>query len=334
MWPLPLVWVTGALLVLGTAGAGLAHPLAPALLELHEEADGAVAVTWKTSRYRAPGADVTPRLPADCAPEAPAPVWRGDAESVVAAWRVRCPQGLVGATLGVDGLATAGVDALVRVTLADGRVVRGLVRAAAPDFVVPARESPGAIARAYAALGIDHILGGLDHLLFVAALLLLMRSRRLLLETVTAFTVGHSITLSLAALDLLRVPSRPAELLIAASVFALAVELARPAGAPPTLLRRRPWLLALAFGLLHGLGFAGALREIGLPSGDVPLALFAFNAGIEIGQLAVIAALLALRAGLARLPLRWPAWAEQVPVYAIGTLAAYWCIERAAAWLR
>jgi hydrogenase/urease accessory protein HupE len=310
-----------------------AHPLAPALLELRELGEGRVAVTWKTSRYRATGSDVAPQLPDACVGVA-APQTSGDADSLTSTWEVRCAGGLVGARLGVTGLGAAGIDALIRVTLADGRVVRGVVRAAAPEFIVPAREARLAIARAYVAIGIEHILTGFDHLLFVAGLMLLVRGRRLLIETITAFTVGHSITLSLAALDLLRVPTRPVELLIAASVFVLAVELTRPADAPPSLLRRRPWLLALAFGLLHGLGFAGALRDVGLPSGDVPLALLSFNLGIEIGQLAVIAALLAGAAALARLPLRWPAWAPLAPVYVIGSLAAYWCLERAAALIR
>ncbi len=316
--------------LLGWAALAAAHPLAPALLELKELPDGRVAVSWKTSRYRATGSQVAPLLPATCATLSE-PQQSGDAESLTSTWEVRCGGGLIGARIGVSDLDRAGIDALVRVTLADGRVVRGVVRAGAPEFVVPARESRWLIGRAYVAIGFEHILSGFDHLLFVAGLMLLVRGRRLLIETITAFTVGHSITLSLAALDLLRVPARPAELLIAASVFVLAVELTRPPDGPQSLLRRRPWLLALGFGLLHGLGFAGALREIGLPSGDVPLALLSFNVGIEIGQLSVIAALLSAAAALRRLPIRWPAWTTQAPVYVIGTLAAYWCFERAAA---
>jgi len=321
------------LLVAGTGSVASAHPLAPALLELRELGEGRVAVTWKTSRYRATGSDVEPLLPEDCsALRAPQSVV--DADSLVLTWEVRCAHPLVGQRFAVSGLGPAGIDALVRVTLADGRVVRGVVRAAAPDFLVPAREQPLAIARAYVAIGIEHILNGFDHLLFVAGLMLLVRGRRRLLETITAFTVGHSITLTLATLDLVRLPSRPIELLIALSIFVLAVELTRDAAAPPTLLRRRPWLMALAFGLLHGFGFAAALREVGLPAGDVPLALFSFNLGIELGQLAVVAALLLAAAALARLPLRWPRWAPQVPVYVIGSLAAYWCFERAAVLMR
>ena len=185
----------------------------------------------------------------------------------------------------------------------------------------------------YATLGVAHILTGLDHLLFVAGLLLLARTPRRLVETVTAFTVGHSITLTLAVLDLVRVPVAPIELAIALSVFWLAVELARTPRRP-TLVQRRPSLLAGLFGLLHGLGFAAALQAVGLPSGDVPLALVAFNAGIEAGQLGFVAVCLLAAAALRRLPLAWPRWARELPLYAMGSLAAFWCFERAAALLR
>ncbi|MGH7789157.1 MAG: HupE/UreJ family protein, partial [Candidatus Binatia bacterium] len=215
-----------------------------------------------------------------------------------------------------------------------GRVVRAVVRAADPYLSIPAREAWTAILRAYVVIGIEHILGGLDHLLFVAGLLLLVRTRRLLIETITAFTVGHSITLSLAVLDVVRLPSGPIELLIACSVFWLAVELARDPTARPSLVQRRPWIMALAFGLLHGLGFASALQEVGLPQADLPLALVAFNLGIEIGQLLFVALCLSAAALLRRVPARWPAWAAQVPLYIMGTLAAFWCFERAAALIR
>lgn len=319
----------GALLLLLATAAG-AHPLAPALLELHELGDRRVAVTWKTALQRAPGVEIAPVLPAGCRDENE-PQVSADGESVTATWTLCCDApSLVGARVGVDGLRRAKIEALVRVTLADGRVIRSVLRAAEPRLTIPPRERRLDVLRAYAGLGIEHILSGFDHLLFIAGLLLLVRGGWLLVETITAFTVGHSITLSLAALDLVRVPARPIELLIALSVFVLAVELARPPD-PPSLLRRRPWIMAFAFGLLHGLGFASALREAGLPQADVPLALFSFNLGIEIGQLAFVAALLLAAAALRRTRLRWPRWAAQIPLYVIGSLAAFWCFERAAA---
>jgi hydrogenase/urease accessory protein HupE len=318
-------------LSLTLAAVATAHPLAPALLDLRELGGGRVAITWKASRFSTPGAHVAPVLPASCRAEG-GPVATVDAESVTRTWTVSCdPAGLVGSPVGFAGLDEARIDALVRVTLADGRLIRGIVRAAEPLLTIPERERRLDVVRAYAAIGIEHILTGFDHLLFVAGLVMLVRGRRQLIETVTAFTVGHSITLSLAVLDLVRLPSRPTELLIALSVFLLAVELAREPADRPSLLRRWPWAMALLFGLLHGLGFAGALREVGLPQADVPLALFAFNLGIEIGQLAFVAALLAAGAALGALHVGWPRWAQRVPLYTMGSLAAFWCFERAAA---
>jgi hydrogenase/urease accessory protein HupE len=284
-------------------------------------------VLWKTSRYRATGSDVEPILPGDChASSASSAV--EDADSLTLRWEVRCAHGLVGQSIAIGGLGPAGIDALIRVMLADGRVVRGVVRANAPRFVVPAREALQTVARTYLAIGAQHVVSGLDHLLFLAALLLLARRTRAFVEAVAAFTVGHSLTLALATLGILPLPSQPIELAIALSVFAMAVELTRESAAP-TLLRRRPWLIALPFGLLHGFGFADALRQIGLPAGEVPLALLSFNLGIELGALGVVAALLLLAAALRRLPRPLPVWAAQAPVYVIGTLAAYWCFERA-----
>jgi hydrogenase/urease accessory protein HupE len=237
----------------------------------------------------------------------------------------------VGYRIGFSGLSDSKTDALVRVKLADGRLTRGVVRGAEPFLLVPERESSFGVFRSYAELGVAHILTGLDHLLFVFGLLLLVVGVKPLIKTVTAFTVGHSITLSLAALGLVNLPSRPIEVLIALSVFFLAVELSRSVDAPPTILRRFPWLMAAVFGLLHGLGFASALVEVGLPQTDIPLALFSFNVGIEIGQLAFVFVVLILKRLLRPLFVQLPRWAELVPLYAMGSLAAFWCFQRAAA---
>jgi len=188
------------------------------------------------------------------------------------------------------------------------------------------------VLRGYGGLGIAHILSGPDHLLFVLGLLLLVGPRRQLVQTITAFTLGHSITLSIAALQLATVPSRPIEVLIALSVLLLAVELARGAR-DDTLLHRFPWVMALAFGLLHGFGFAGTLAEAGLPAGAIPLALLSFNLGIELGQLAFVGAALAAAVLLARVAPAFAAYGRQPVIYAMGILAAFWCFQRTALWL-
>ena len=236
---------------------------------------------------------------------------------------------MVGETLRVTGLDASQTDALVRVELADGRTLRAVLSSDSDSFEIPAREDAPRVFRSTLRLGVGHILGGLDHLLFVFGLVLLVGSGRTLLATVTSFTLGHSLTLSLAVLGFVHFPTRAAELAIAASILVLAVELTREPGAKPTWLRRTPWGMACLFGLLHGFGFAGALAEVGLPAGEIPAALLAFNLGIEFGQLAFVLAVLLARRALRPALARAPGALARIPAYAIGSLAAYWCFQRA-----
>ncbi len=324
----------GALLLPGPAAA---HRLAPSLLSLRETGGGEVRVLWRTPLLQPSGARLEPALPEHCETRGE-PTASVDGGGASLAFVLDCGgRGLVGTEVGVRGLAESGTGALVRVELADGRVLQGVLAGGRDRFPVPARERPAQVAASYLSLGTGHILGGLDHLLFVLGLVLLVRGRRALLAAVTAFTAGHSVTLSLAALGVVRFPTAWIELAIAGSVFALAVELAggTPDGGAPAggHGRGRPWAWAFAFGLLHGLGFAGALAEIGLPAGEIPWALASFNAGIELGQLAFVAAVLLVRRALAAPLATAPGWVARVPVYGIGSLAAYFCLERAAALL-
>lgn len=321
-----------ALVVLLLPSVGLTHGLDPASLTLRETRPGVFDVRWRASALRLPGANVQPVLPARCRR-----IDRGDVveeiDRVVLRWTVDCgPGGLAGESVGIDDLAAAKINALLTIDRLDGEKMQAVLGPRTPSYTVPARPSRWDVVCGYVRLGVEHILTGPDHLLFVFGLLLLVSASRLLVQTITAFTLGHSLTLSAAALHLASVPSRPVEVLIAASVLTLAVELAREAGRP-TLLRRFPWAMAVAFGLLHGFGFAGALAEAGLPPDDIPLALFSFNGGIEIGQLAFVGAVLAA-GGLAT---RWlPAVtirSARFAVYAMGILSAFWCVERIAAWL-
>lgn len=195
--------------------------------------------------------------------------------------------------------------------------------------------SLGSAISRYAGLGVEHILAGVDHLLFVFGLLLIVSGVQIrfgmLIKTVTAFTVAHSITLGLATLGFVNVPSRPVEAAIALSIVVLAMEVVRGWEGRQSLTHRQPWLVAFGFGLLHGLGFAGALADVGLPQAEIPVALLFFNVGVEFGQLLFVVVALAGILLIRRIPAPLPAWAAFAPVYLIGTTGAYWVIERIAA---
>lgn len=325
----PVALLAGVSLLLGAVPAR-AHPLAPALLELREQPGGRVEVKFKTPAKRLPGTKLVPLLPESCSATAPSTSER-EGTAVVERYAATCRASLAGARVGIRGLETSQTDALLRVELADGRHIQSVLRSSEPSLVIPERPSRLAVLRDYARLGIEHIASGFDHLLFVFGLLVLVAARTgPLLKTVTAFTVGHSVTLSLAVLGLVAFPSGLVELAIAGSIFLLGAELAQGPDATPGRLRRFPWAMAGAFGLLHGFGFAGALAEIGLPNGEIPLALFAFNVGIELGQLAFIGLVLAAWRLVMRVQVPLPSWSRALPAYGVGCLAAYWCIERAA----
>jgi hydrogenase/urease accessory protein HupE len=230
----------------------------------------------------------------------------------------------------VVGAGFAG-SVIARVALDDGRVSNVILRADAPAFVVPEQENRMDVVRSYVSLGVEHILTGFDHLAFVVGLLLLVRDRRQLLLTITAFTAGHSVTLSLAVLGYVNVPSRPVEAFIALSILVVAVEVARRSDAPLTAIERRPWAIAFAFGLLQGFGFAGALAEIGLPTNEIPLALLSFNVGIEAGQLIFVGAGLGVYGAIRALHFARFSYGRYVAAHSIGDLAAFWFIERVVA---
>jgi hydrogenase/urease accessory protein HupE len=232
-------------------------------------------------------------------------------------------------------LAASRIDVLVRVERSDGTAQVGRVLPLAPRFLVTA--SPGAfeVAQTYTVLGIEHILTGIDHLLFVLALLTLVQGTRRLIATITAFTLAHSLTLFAATLGWLNVPGPPVEAVIALSIVFVAGEIVHARQGQPGLTQRWPWIVAFSFGLLHGLGFAGALAEVGLPPLSIPMALLFFNVGVEIGQLifiAVVLAAIALARRIARhLKIDAPSWGWRVPPYAIGGIASFWVVQRVAA---
>jgi len=319
--------VLAALLSLAT-GTATAHQFAPALLELKELGDDRVSVRWKQPVVRIIGSNIQPILPINCKGIGKHEVSR-EGTGMVATWEIECAGGLVGRSVGVDGIASSRADVLLRVKLADGAAWRQVLTADAPSFQIEAAAEQHGVLRGYTVLGAKHILTGWDHLVFVLGLVLLIGSGKPLLWTITAFTFGHSVTLGLAALGFVNVSQAPIEAMIALSIYALAIEIIRAQRGKRTFLQRAPWIVAGAFGLLHGLGFAGALAEVGLPAEEIPLTLFSFNLGIELGQLGFVAGLLALLAGWRALPpLRLPEWSEQIPAYAIGGLGMFWFFER------
>jgi hydrogenase/urease accessory protein HupE len=343
-----------------------AHEVRPAFLELTERAPGEFDVLWKVPAVGGaplageeiphsqpaplddPGATKT--MPCGCPAPTLAQLSRGvlpihpslprDAETIsrprserlfgaeVKRWTIRVPHGLEDWEVSVHGLSATMVDVLVRVAFKDGRVVSRLLRPDAPSFVFT-RETAGPAAGGYFVLGVEHIIFGVDHLLFVLALVLIVRGVRLLVKTITAFTIAHSITLVLATLGMVHVPSAPVEAVIALSIVFVASEIVLRRRGERGLTERAPWLVAGLFGLLHGFGFAGALSQVGLPANDIPLALLYFNIGVEAGQLAFVVVALGVIALLRRL--RLPEWSPLLPPYAIGSLAMFWVIQRIAA---
>jgi hydrogenase/urease accessory protein HupE len=245
-------------------------------------------------------------------------------------WQIRVPGGLEGKAVAFPGLSEVPIDILARLARSDGTVQLDRISPSQPRFEI--KSAPGAfeISRTYSSLGIQHILTGFDHLCFVLALVAIVGFNRRLLWTVTAFTIAHSITLALATLGVIHMPRPPVEATIALSIVFVANEIVQQQRGRVGLAARWPWLIAFCFGLLHGLGFAGALAEIGLPENSIPFALLFFNIGVEIGQLLFIAAVFAatrllLLIAANRVELRR---AASVPAYLIGGLSSYWVIER------
>jgi len=322
-----LLWSIVAMLLL--ASSAQAHESRPAYLEVTETAPGRYDVLWRTPVLSGMRLPVVLRLPAD-ARNITEPTVREIQDSLIERRIVEVPGGLAGKRVEFPGLQATITDVLARVQLADGAYSTTLVHPREPWIEIAASQGPFAVFGTYVRHGIEHILLGYDHLLFVLALMLIVRSVRVLVWTITAFTIAHSITLALATLGVVHVPGPPVEATIALSILLLAGEILRVRRAQPSLTAKWPWVVAFSFGLLHGFGFAGALTAVGLPRNDVPLALFAFNVGVELGQLLFIAVVLGLLALARRVPLPHPLTQHALPVasYAIGTLAAFWFVER------
>jgi hydrogenase/urease accessory protein HupE len=308
------------------------HEVRPAYLQIDEIGPGRYQLLWRTPVLSGMHLPVVLRLP-DEIHDVTAPAMQELSDSLVER-RVfdAGVQGLAGRRIEFVGLQATVTDVLVRVQMLGGMHSTTLVRPSQPWIDIATSQGPLTVAGAYLSHGIEHILLGIDHLLFVLGLILIVRSKRMLLLTVTGFTVAHSITLSLATLGVLHVPGPPVEACIALSILLLASEILRRQRGEPSLTASWPWAVAFSFGLLHGFGFASALIDIGLPRGDVPLALLSFNVGVEAGQLAFIAAVLGVigSAKQFRIPEIVERRLRTVTAYGVGTVAAFWFVERLA----
>lgn len=304
-----------------------AHEVRPAYLELREIHAGEVAVLWKTpmrgERRLALSAEFSGRT------ENLTPVvTRGTGSEAVQTWRIKAIDPLRGQTVRIGGLEGTMTDVLVRAEFADGTTWTQRLTPAHPAAAIPTLQSGLRVAGVYLMLGIEHILFGIDHLLFVLALIIITKGTWRLVKTITAFTIAHSITLALATLGFLHVPQEPVEAVIALSIVFVAAEIVHARGGREGLTARAPWVVAFAFGLLHGFGFAGALSEVGMPQGQIPVALLFFNLGVEAGQLLFIAAVLSVIALIRRLHMPSPLWVEWAPSYTIGSVAMFWVLQR------
>lgn len=317
--------------LLGSAGQpAFGHESRPGYLQLKETTPSVFEVLWRRPAKGEMVLSMQPQLPPNCAPQGPrTQVLQPGA--LVERWTVDCGStGLTEQSLRIDGLELTLTDVLVRLAYANGSVYTHILKPSSTVFTINAEPSTWQMALDYGVMGVEHILGGIDHLLFVLALLIIVQGTRRLIATITAFTVAHSLTLIAATMGWVHVPIQPVEAVIALSIVLVASEILHARQGRIGITQRWPWLVAFAFGLLHGFGFAGALAEVGLPQQEVPLALLMFNVGVETGQLLFVAAVLLSLAALRRTRLVWPRWMELIPPYLIGSLAMMWLFQRIA----
>src|SRR5262249_25862396 len=310
-----------------TAGA---HEVRPAYLQITERSPGRYDVLWRTPVLSGMRLPVVLKLPDGIRNLAP-PALQTLSDSLVERRTIEADaDGLAGRRIEFPGLQATITDVLVRVEMADGHESTALVTPSRPWIEIAASQGLPAVMTAYVVHGIQHIAFGIDHLLFVLGLLLIVKDRWTLLKTITAFTVAHSITLAIATFGLANAPVLPLNAAIALSILFLGPEIVRSWRGETSLTIEQPWIVAFLFGLLHGFGFAGALTSAGLPRHDLPVALLGFNVGVEIGQLAFVLLVVLLERSFRQLQIRWPRWAELLPGYAVGSLGAFWTIQRTA----
>lgn len=312
------------ILVFGWAGAAHAHEVRPSYLHLNEVAPAQFEAVWKQPVLEGKRLRIKPVFDGNCEESGPRDI-RANGRTAAESFRVSCA--LLSGEIRLEGLERTLTDAFIRIDYLDGEQKSGVIKADNPVFNLS--EAKAAKASAYVKIGLDHIIFGWDHLLFVIGLVMLV-SRRQIIGVATAFTAAHSLTLALAAFGLLSLPTRPVEILIAMSIVLLALEIVRKNKGQSSLAIRKPFLISFVIGLIHGCGFASALSEIGLPKGTELLALLFFNIGVELGQIGVILALLALVWGLLKSNWVRQSQIEYAAAYAIGITGMFWAVQRLA----
>ena len=304
-----------------------AHALAPSVLTFELGNEGEVTMRWRAPRQRPMGQALTPRIPSGCARVGePTVALDEDGSAATETVQLECDSpDLTGARIVVDGFDDSQINVVVRIVRPGGDVAHAILDVSRPELVVVAPEDQPNSFVEYLSLGVEHLLTGWDHLTFVLGLMVLFGWHRRLIAAVTAFTIGHSLTLALSVLGLLTVPQALVEALIALTIVVLALEIQLGGRGP---VWRHPWTLPGALGLLHGLGFASVLFDAGLPSDEIPMALLGFNLGLELGQLGVIAVVAVIARALRPIIPDRISSNRLIPAYVIGSLAAFWVIER------
>ena len=322
------LWITAFLLI--AVSAASAHEARPAYLEVKETAPGQFNVLWRTPVLAGMRLRVVLKLPDDVKNLREPNVQELADSFVERRWIDAGPKGLAGKRIEFPGLQMTITDVLVRVEMLDGRKWTTIVHPSQAWVEITAAQTRMQVMGTFVLQGIRHILFGADHMLFVLGLLLIVKDRWMLLKTITAFTVAHSITLAIATLGYAEAPMLPLNAAIALSILFLGPEIVRSWRGETSFTIRHPWVVAFAFGLLHGFGFASALTSAGLPKAELPVALLSFNVGVEIGQLSFVALILLLERAFRILEVRWPRWVQAIPGYTVGSLGAFWTVQRLA----
>lgn len=326
------IWVAALLLLfaVGLSGNVLAHESQPGLLQIKQVNPSRYQLNWRAPIYYGQPHPARLKLPENWQ-IVREPTVRQLPDSALHGWIVDIQGGSInGSVIRFPGLEATITDVFVRISRMDGSETSLVVRPTRPYVELRGERPWYQSAGEYLILGFHHILMGIDHLLFVMGLMIIVQGSRMLIKTITSFTVAHSVTLAIATLGLASIPGPPLNAAIALSILFLGPEIVRVWHGKTSFTIRHPWVVAFGFGLLHGFGFASGLSTVGMPKAEIPQALFMFNVGVELGQIAFVVLMLLIYRSLKILAFRWPRWVEFMPGYTIGSLGAFWTIQRVA----